>query len=461
MHKSNSTPQQSVSKCSIAYDENVVNGEFVWEIKGLSWVPHTLEHEHRRCTHSEDFSIVPKDSDSRYVLAYSPRAKGIYASDVDAFEVHDDTFNGTLALIRTYTAYGASLDVSFFVQGPTGFVQWGERSRKAWVGGDGRNIHLGPDLDSENKGVMGLSFEELLQSEWVRDDTIVFKVCIQEHALPTVDPHRLYENEVVTATPLDGIEIPPSTLSADLLSMLTDGVHSDVRVEVVGCADNAAAATTTFAAHACILSQRSDVFRAALSHEMREAETKTIRVTDLAPLAVKALLVYLYSGSLDEVDKVLNEEEEATAPTAEGPATGGSGAAAAAQPSSSSSPAVVPAASAVPPSRAEQRVAKLEAVLAAAHKYQVARLLAWCEQQLCTTLELPSACALLSLSLLYDATQLTHTCLAFMKAHHAEVVKLDAFGTLPHEAMLRFNMHLAGVDPAEAGGGRKRKRAAE
>ena len=68
--------------------------------------------------------------------------------------------------------------------------------------------------------------------------------------------------------------MPPSTLQADLLSLLTEGRHSDVSIEAV----YGEAAPVAFSAHTNILSQRSDVFAAAFSHEMRESTTRTLTV---------------------------------------------------------------------------------------------------------------------------------------------------------------------------------------
>ena len=109
----------------------------------------------------------------------------------------------------------------------------------------------------------------------------------------------------------------------------------------------------------------------------------------------------------------------------------------------------------------QQRVSGLEAVLAAAHKYQVARLQRWCEQQLCGTLGVPSVCGLLQLAQLYDAAELERCCLTFMKAHQADIVQLRAFAALPSESLVRFSLFCAGVEPETEAASRKRKRAAE
>ena len=99
----------------------------------------------------------------------------------------------------------------------------------------------------------------------------------------------------------------------------------------------------------------------------------------------------------------------------------------------------------------------MEAVLAAAHKYGVTRLLRWCEQQLCEQLTPASAVSLLELARLYEASQLRLGCLQVMKAHMGEVVTRPEFAALSQEALVLFHRHCAGVDPEEADG-HKRKR---
>jgi len=162
---------------------------------------------------------------------------------------------------------------------------------------------------------------------------------------------------------------------------------------------------------------------------MRESGTRTVQVHDVSPLAMKALLTFLYTDSFEHVERVLRQ----------GAAEGGGA-------PGSSNPA--------------EQTAQLQAVLAAAHKYQAKRLLRWCEQQLCKHLDLDSVLSLLELAHLYEASALQARCLAFMKGNQVAVVKLPDFAALSNELLVRFHLHCAGVKPAEESG-RKRKRGAE
>jgi len=102
--------------------------------------------------------------------------------------------------------------------------------------------------------------------------------------------------------------------------------------------------------------------------------------------------------------------------------------------------------------------AKLQAVLAAAHKYQVPRLQLWTEQQLCGVISCEMVCSLLGLAHVYEATALERNCLEFMAANMANVVARPDFTSLSADCLVKFNMHCAGVEPAGPSGGVKRKR---
>ncbi|EOD20389.1 hypothetical protein EMIHUDRAFT_117587 [Emiliania huxleyi CCMP1516] len=430
----------ALAKSTVTYASNVAKHEFVWEVQGLSWLEQQLTQEGRECTNSNIFQVDPTDGYSTYMLVFSPRGGSLEHEADDDYQVFDSIPRGTLALIRRADDYGTNLCYRFFVRDASlEFQPLGEATRVAVPAREGYEPACfvgGPDLHSDSKGLFGLSFDELLGSEWVKDDSICFKVCIEEAVMkehPSGGQIRVGKTDVVYEHKPPSVEVPPPTLQADFLSLLTEGRHSDVTIE----AAFGEAAPVAFSAHTIILSQRSDVFAAAFSHEMRESSTRTLTVTDVPPPALKALLHFLYTDDFDEVLKVLREEGSSEA------SSSSSGAAASGGASSGA---------------AEQSIAQLQAVLAAAHKYGVLRLLRWAEGQLCDKLSCEMACSLLSLAHVYGATELERNCLAFMKANMANVVKRADFAALAPEALVKFNMHCAGVDPAEEEPGRKRKR---
>jgi len=61
--------------------------------------------------------------------------------------------------------------------------------------------------------------------------------------------------------------------------------------------------TATFYAHRSILSVRSPVFAAMFSHSMLEDQNSTIEITDLQPETVRALLEYIYTSNVEEIDE--------------------------------------------------------------------------------------------------------------------------------------------------------------
>ena len=226
------------------------------------------------------------------MLAFSPRGGSLQHEMDDQFEMFDDDLCGTIALIRCADNYGTNLCYRFFVRDASGeFQPLGDTTRVAVPARDDRACFVGGpdgvvDLETESKGVFGLSFDELLSSEWVKDDSICFKVCIEEAAMkehPSDGPIRVGKTDVVYEHKPPSVEVPPPTLQADFLSLLTEGRHSDVTIEAV----YGEAAPVAFSAHTIILSQRSDVFAAAFAHEMRESATRTLTAPQSLGLAAE------------------------------------------------------------------------------------------------------------------------------------------------------------------------------
>ena len=112
-------------------------------------------------------------------------------------------------------------------------------------------------------------------------------------------------------------------------------------------------------------------------------------------------------------------------------------------------------------------LAPMLALLAEGHKYQVTRLQRWCEQQLCDRLSAPQLCGILKQAHLFQAEQLEHACLSYLRDHMTEVAILPAYGELFKawpEIGLRISFFMTGLAPIQAQGvpasegKRKRKR---
>merc|ERR1711953_1267629 len=81
----------------------------------------------------------------------------------------------------------------------------------------------------------------------------------------------------------------------------------------------------------------------------------------------------------------------------------------------------------------DPRVAMMQNILAASHKYQVSRLQHWCEQQLCGHISKNKVCSILCQAHLYEAKQLENACLSFIKDNMEMVVATPAFGSFSEE----------------------------
>ncbi|KAJ7551948.1 hypothetical protein O6H91_06G035500 [Diphasiastrum complanatum] len=74
-------------------------------------------------------------------------------------------------------------------------------------------------------------------------------------------------------------------------TMLLHAIHSDVTIET-GDKD-------VTPAHRAVLASRSPVFKAMFEHELREKTCAVIRVADVPTPAMRALLLYMYTGEHD------------------------------------------------------------------------------------------------------------------------------------------------------------------
>ena len=168
---------------------------------------------------------------------------------------------------------------------------------------------------------------------------------------------------------------------------------------------------------------------------MREAADKRVVIEDVDLVTFQALLKFLYSDDLSHVE----EWTKSAIAESEGDA---------------------------PPQR--KRVAVLQRMLAAGHKYQLARLRLWCEQQLCECIDVDGVCDVLRHAHLYEAKELEAACLEFAKANMSAVAVTPGFINLSEECpavQLKINLHIAGIPEdratkavSEAQSSRKRQR---
>ncbi|PQQ01479.1 BTB/POZ domain-containing protein [Prunus yedoensis var. nudiflora] len=78
-----------------------------------------------------------------------------------------------------------------------------------------------------------------------------------------------------------------ATALASLGRMLTEGIHTDIMINV---------SDGSIGAHRAILAARSPVFRSMFSHDLKEKELSTINISDMSIDACQAFLNYIYGN---------------------------------------------------------------------------------------------------------------------------------------------------------------------
>lgn len=142
-------------------------------------------------------------------------------------------------------------------------------------------------------------------------------------------------------------------------------------------------------AHSQILAARSPFFKAAFSCPLKESKDREIKIEDLEAPAVRALVHYLYTGSVDTA--LLASDESAVA------------------------------------------------VLQAAHRFEVRGLVQRCTQALASRFEVDTVCDRLLMAELIGHAHFKAQCLAFIRPRLGEVQATEAFSRLAERrpALLR------------------------
>lgn len=398
----------------------VCDGEVEWTLKGFSWLLGTLEQAGESYATSSKIQV----GGHGFTLAYHPSMG----------EMGEDDERGSLVLIHEEPSEysGAFFRYTVLIKSAQrGFVEWGSDTVRTDSCVDG-NI-FGPDVcDSceTPKGIFGMNYMELLESEWVSDDSLTAKLIVK------VRPNVVYHK----TNDVDDVTIPPSSLSDNFLSFLDSSLSGDVTFVVQG---------ESISAHSPILSARSEVFNRQFNHGWQESKTKEVVIDDCDPAVFKAFLRFLYSDNFDCLESVV--EAKCSDPYFDDDAVGR-----------------VSVNDACVPSHENNRHEKLQQLLAMSHKYHISRLQIWCEANLCKRISIEGVCSTLCQAHLYESKKLEEKCLDFIKANMNDVVKTDSFGTLSQDwpqVSLKIILHTAAVPKASAAtalekqeNARKRKR---
>ncbi|CAN6373069.1 unnamed protein product [Urochloa humidicola] len=128
--------------------------------------------------------------------------------------------------------------------------------------------------------------KELEGSPYLRDDSFRIRcvVVVFSNEISTEDRDPTVELNVV----------PPPDIGRHLGSLLLGGEGADVTFDVDG---------VMFSAHRCVLAARSPVFKAELFGPMKEKNAGRVPVEDMEAVVFKALLHFIYTDSLPEIEE--------------------------------------------------------------------------------------------------------------------------------------------------------------
>ncbi|CAL1287253.1 unnamed protein product [Larinioides sclopetarius] len=101
---------------------------------------------------------------------------------------------------------------------------------------------------------------------------------------------------------VERIEYETDSLSDVKQTDFTNELEFLTRREGIPCDTKLHTVTETFPAHTAILSAKSPVFEAMFASKMKEADEKCVQIDDVDAETVKRMLVFLYSGKVDELE---------------------------------------------------------------------------------------------------------------------------------------------------------------
>ncbi|CAE7227125.1 BPM2 [Symbiodinium sp. CCMP2592] len=371
--------------------KQVAKGEYVWRITGYSWLKGMIEQDDQEyLVQSEVFHL----GDETFVFCCNPWAS----------ELCQD-YHGSLAIVLSTDAR-VMLRYRIYVKARNGeFLQWGETRDVVHRGHPNRWAAYGPDVHwpghpPASPGIFGLSHEELLQSEWVENDTLTVKFELE------VRPDRWADSVPFS---LVG-EVPQPTMTGDTRALLEEGKFSDVRFMVQD---------QVIHAHSQILCARSEVFSKQLTGGMQESMSKVIVIEDCDVATFNAFLQFLYTDQLPDAKELLPK--------------GASG-----EPQNDSG---------------NPNLSGIQALLAVSDKYQVKRLQLWCEAKLSEEINASQVCGILCQAHLLQAKPLETACLSFIKDHMSQVLTTPSYIELVKkwpQLALKVSLFSAGVSEAEA-----------
>lgn len=409
------TPTFSTGGSEISCNDDVARGEYVWRIGGMTWLKHGLaQSEQSYARSATNFRV----GEAVFDFVYHPEGGSLPAVD------DSQLYRASLAIRHHNGDSGATFKYRIFIQHSDGqFVQWGPQGDEINMDVDIDEMLFGPDVEAVEetnvpaKGIFGLTHEELLQSEWVKDDRLTVKFELQVRCHTDTLPVKSV------------VQVPPPSISSSLSSFFEEGRWTDVTFLVK---------QTVIKAHSQMLCARSEVFEKLLHGSMHESVTKEVIIEDCEPRIFTAMLEFVYTDDFSHIQDKLKRIQSVGSTGGSESSTGATG-----------------------EDSATSYVALLQDVLFVSHKYQVLRLSLWCEQQLCDHIAVTDVCSLLCQAHLCEAKHLEEGCLKCIRDNIETLLPTPEFAHLTAtwpEVFVKVGLFGYGFSASASECLRKRKR---
>ncbi|KAJ1364311.1 BTB and MATH domain-containing protein 40 [Parelaphostrongylus tenuis] len=166
------------------------------------------------------------------------------------------------------------------------------------------DFHAKPPKGGHSWGLRNIPRQKVQNS--IRADHSLVISCTIE-LLPDAGRIPCRRIEPSTMAIAEMVEVSRAYVDNELAMFTGDGssTHSDLNV-TAGSGDD----RVVFAVHKYKLISHSDVFRAMLEHNMEESKTNMIMIEDFSAVAVKIMLLFIYTGSISLQDLELEDASD-------------------------------------------------------------------------------------------------------------------------------------------------------
>ncbi|KAF8775533.1 hypothetical protein HU200_004504 [Digitaria exilis] len=256
------------------------------------------------------------------ILAVPDIDTGSHILTIDGYSRTRGRGDGTSINSGSFTVGGHSWHIAFFPDGETVF----NGGRDRWVSifvyleqpavpkestfiarfkfnllkPNGKRVSMGIEYDY-NKRIVECDVDTSINGskrrwgfpQYVRINDLSSRAVRHDSFQIKCDVTVIRQNRVETTTSRSSLAVPPPDLHRHLSDLLVTHVGADVTFEV---------GKEVFMAHKAVLATRSSVFMAELFGHMKEKEASRVRVDDVDPDVFRAMLHFVYTDSVPEVE---------------------------------------------------------------------------------------------------------------------------------------------------------------